>query len=170
VNLTVTNTENQAGKTLDPASQPMSVAQLLEQAAAAMGIKHQATQALAMQHMQQLQAELLATQARLAADNARMSGQGSAALQAEMQKLALLSAAGGWSPLAFAPQNPAAALLQMTTPQFAAAAADQASTEAATQATPSSSMWSSAADAAAQWRDSMSKLFSTSGSWFPWSP
>jgi hypothetical protein len=157
----------------------MSVAQLLEQAAAAMEIKRQASQALAMQHVQQLQAELIAAQARLAAASARMQGQSGAGLEAEMQKLALLSAANGWNPLGFAPHsNPAAALLQMTTPQFAAAAATQAAADAVQAATKvipsstsssSSSMWSNAAEAAAQWRDSMSKLYSTSASWFPWS-
>lgn len=182
VNLTITNAAKPTGVPANPAMQPLSVAQMLEQAAAALQIKQQAAQALAMQHIQQMQADLLATQARLAAAGAQAQGN---QLQTDMQRMALLSAATwGWNPMpamqGFAgSQNPALGLLQAMAPQFPAAAASQAADNQAAagaqaklqgvseQPSTSSMGWNSAADAAAAWRDGMSKLLSTSAAWWP---
>lgn len=182
VNLTITNAAKPTGVPPNPAMQPLSVAQMLEQAAAALQIKHQAAQALAMQHIQQMQADLLATQARLAAAGAQAQRN---QLQTDMQRMALLSAATwGWNPMpamqGFAgSQNPALGLIQAMAPQFPAAAASQAADNQAAagaqaklqgvseQPSTSSMGWNSAADAAAAWRDGMSKLLSTSAAWWP---
>jgi hypothetical protein len=167
--------------------QPLSVAQMLEQAAAALQIKQQAAQALVMQHIQQMQADLLASQARLAAAGARAQEN---QMATDMQRMALLSAATwGWNPMpamgqgfAGAAQNPALGLLQAISPQFPAAAASKAADSQAAAGSgqaqlqgmseqpsdaSSAAVWNSAADAAAAWRDGMSKLLATSAAWWP---
>jgi hypothetical protein len=178
VNVTITNKDKPSGQSLDPALQPLSIAQMLEQAAAAFELRRQASQSLAMQHMQQLQAELLASQARLAAAGARMQEQTHAQINTDMQRLALLSASGGWNPLGasvLGPQNPGLGLWSALTPQFPAAAAQAAagmSGQAVLQGQAgwnTAGLWNSAADAATQWKDSMAKLLTSSASWWPFS-
>lgn len=167
VNVTVTNANKPLGNPLDPSMQQLSVAQMLEQAAAALQVKHQAAQALAFQQMQQLQAELLATQAKLAALGAQTQQQ----LHSDAQKWGMLSSFGaGWNPLAaMSMQNPAANLLSSLAPQFPAAAASQAAD--AQQGLPGSLSWTPVADTAATWRDSISQMMSAAkpSSWWPWS-
>ena len=176
VNVTITNKDKPVGQSLDPALQPLSIAQMLEQAAAAFELRRQASQSLAMQHMQQLQAELLASQARLAAAGARMQEQTHSQINTDMQRLALLSASGGWNPLGasvLGPQNPGLGLWSALTPQFPAAAAQAAvgmggqSVLQGQAGWNTAGMWNSAADAATQWKDSMAKLLSSSASWWP---
>lgn len=186
VNLTITNAAKPTGVPANPAMQPLSVAQMLEQAAAALQIKQQVAQALVMQHIQQMQADLLASQARLAAAGARAQEN---QMATDMQRMALLSAATwGWNPMpamgqgfAGAAQNPALGLLQAIAPQFPAAATSQAAdSQAAASAqaqlqsvseqpsdASSAATWNSAANAAAAWRDGMSKLLATSAAWWP---
>lgn len=149
-------------------------------------------QALAMQQMQQLHADLLVTQARLAAAGARAHEQTQSQLQQDMQKLAMLSATTrGWNLLpgmhGFGVQLPALGLFNSIAPQFSAAAASETAAGGATASeavangsqaalqsvgasadSASSSVWSSAVDAAAQWRDSMNKLLASSTAWWPW--
>lgn len=184
---------------------------MLSQASTVLAFKNSQAQAAAYQHMQQLQAELLATQARLAAANAHMHQQTQTQLQNDLQRLSLLGAGGGWNPMgqhSWGPaQNPAANLLNAITPQFPAAALAEAqargpgsgpttlpnrvasiqanmqtgdngllqpllqpTTQGSYLSSTGSYLYNAAADAAAVWRDSLTKLVTPAqpSAWWPW--